>query len=82
MNKVKVLFFATLRDRAGAKEVELEVPDGASVREFKAQLAGQYPSLEQSLESVLVAVNRQYTFDDDVIPPGGEIALFPPVSGG
>jgi molybdopterin synthase catalytic subunit len=30
----------------------------------------------------LVAVNREYAFDDDIIPEGAEVGIFPPVSGG
>ncbi len=82
MNKVKVLLFATLRDRAGAKELELELPDGSSVRALKAQLGSRYPNLRTALESVLISINREYAFDEDLVPANCEIALFPPVSGG
>jgi len=82
MNKVKVLLFATLRDRAGFRELELSIPDGLDVRGFKDQLGRDYPNLKVSLETALISVNRQYAFDDDVIPTNGEVALFPPVSGG
>ncbi len=82
MNRVKVLFFATLRDRAGTRQLELELPDGTNVRGLKTQLGTTYPTLKQPLESVLVSINRQYAFDEDVIPANGEVALFPPVSGG
>ena len=47
-----------------------------------AVLAGEYPDLKDSLRSVLVAINREYAFDEAVVPPNAEIALFPPVSGG
>lgn len=82
MNRVKVLFFATLRDRAGARELSLDLPDETDVRSLKALLGSQHPALQQSLQSVLVSINRQYAFDDDVIPANGEVAFFPPVSGG
>jgi molybdopterin converting factor subunit 1 len=82
VNRVKLLFFATLKDRAGTKQADIELSDGARVRELKAQLREKYPDLAPSLESVLVSVNREYAFDEDVIPKEAEIALFPPVSGG
>ncbi len=34
------------------------------------------------MSSVLVSINREYAFDEDLVHPGVEIALFPPVSGG
>ena len=82
MNKIKVLFFATLRERAGQKSVELEVPADMTVRVLKEKLAGDYPNLKESMKTVLVSVNKEYTFDEATIPQNAEVALFPPVSGG
>jgi molybdopterin converting factor subunit 1 len=83
MNRIKVLLFATLRDRAdGKKFIEIEFPDGTTVRGLKDQIAREYPNLKKSMEAVLVAVAREYAFDENVIPQGAEVAMFPPVSGG
>ena len=30
----------------------------------------------------LITINREYAFDEAVVPTDAEIALFPPVSGG
>jgi len=82
MNRITVLFFATLRDRTKERQVVFELPDDISVKNLKSILLEKYPNLEGSLQNVLVAVNKQYAFDDDRIPPGAEVAFFPPVSGG
>jgi molybdopterin converting factor subunit 1 len=82
MNKVRVLFFATLRDRAGTRAMDLELPDGMTVQELKDYLAQNHPNLKESMKSVLITINREYAFDEAVIPDGVEVALFPPVSGG
>ena len=82
MNKIKVLFFATLRDRAGTKLIELEVPANMTVLALKDKLASDYPSLKESMKTVLVSVNKEYSFDEAAIPQNAEVALFPPVSGG
>lgn len=82
MNKIRLLFFATLRERAGVKSMELDVPESMTVRGLKEKLAAEYPSLRDSMKSVLITVNREYAFDEAVIPPNAEMALFPPVSGG
>lgn len=74
--------FATLRDRAGAKELDLSVPDGLDVKGLKDQLGREYPNLKIPLETAVISINRQYAFDEDIIPANGEVALFPPVSGG
>ena len=83
MTRVKILLFATLRERAGgAKFIELTLSDGATVQALKAQVAREYPALEQNMKSVLTTINREYAFDEAVLPDGAELAMFPPVSGG
>ncbi len=82
MNHVKLLFFATLRDRAGAKSMELDIPAGLTVRGLKDKLSAEYPNLRDAMVSVLITINREYAFDEAVIPPNAELAMFPPVSGG
>ena len=82
MNRVKLLFFATLRDRAGTKSVELDVPPDLTVQGLRHKISQEYPNLKESMKSVLVTINREYAFDEAVIPPNAELAMFPPVSGG
>ncbi len=82
MNRVKLLFFATLRDRAGAKSMELDIPAGLTVRGLKDQISDQYPNLREAMSSVIITINREYAFDEAIIPPNAELAMFPPVSGG
>ena len=82
MNRVKILFFATIRDRAGAKSLELDIPDDLTIQGLKDKLATDYPNLKESMHSVLITINREYAFDDAAVPANAEIALFPPVSGG
>lgn len=81
-NQHTVLFFATLRDRAGVRQATLDLPEGTTVGAFKQMLIARFPGLEPSLPSMKVAVNRNFARDEDTIPPGAEIAVFPPVSGG
>lgn len=80
--RITVLFFATLKERAGVKQAVLELPEGSRVGELKAHLAQEFPGLAPALGSSLVSVNRDYAFDEDPVPAGAEVAVFPPVSGG
>ncbi len=82
MSKIKLLFFATLRDRAGTRTAEIEVPEGTTVAALKERLAQVYPGAAPSIPSALIAINREFAQPDAVIPDGAEVALFPPVSGG
>ncbi len=75
--EVTVLLFAMLRERAGARQLTIELPDGARVRDALDELG----ELASDLPLVM-AVNREYAPEDRVLDPGDELALIPPVSGG
>jgi molybdopterin synthase catalytic subunit len=79
---IRVLFFATLKERAGVRETNLELAQGARVSDLKAELSAKYPGLKQMEGSMLVSINKEFAFDEDEIPAGAEAAIFPPVSGG
>lgn len=81
-NEIKVLFFATLKERAGKAQITLRIPDGTPVGELKEILSDQVPELGPAMDSALVSINREYAFDEDIIPANAEVAIFPPVSGG
>lgn len=82
MNHIKLLFFATIRDRAGVKSLELDIPSDLTVQGLKDKLSADYPKLKESMHSVLITINREYAFDESVVPQNAEIGMFPPVSGG
>jgi molybdopterin synthase catalytic subunit len=75
--EITVRLFAVLRERAGASQVTLELPDGARVRDALRELAGLADGLP-----LVMAVNRDYADEETVLDPGDELALIPPVSGG
>jgi MoaE-MoaD fusion protein len=75
--QVRVRLFAGLRERAGAGELELELPDGALVRDALHQVR----TLTEGVP-VVMAVNQEYAGEDAVLRGGDELALIPPVSGG
>lgn len=79
---ITVIFFATLKDRAGVDRLSLDWSSGGRVADLKDRLGERLPELAPALDSALVSVNREYAFDEDLIPPEAEVALFPPVSGG
>jgi molybdopterin converting factor subunit 1 len=82
MNHIKLLFFATIRDRAGTKSMEMDIPAEMTILQLKEKLSTDFPNLKESMKSVLITINREYAFDEAVVPANAEIALFPPVSGG
>ena len=79
---VVVKLFATMRDRVGARQVTVRLPEGASVAALREQLVADYPALLPAMASGIVAVNKQFAALDTVLQATDDIALFPPVSGG
>ena len=74
---VTIRLFAVLRERAGASEIELDLPEGARVRDAIERLdalAGGLP--------LVMSINRDYADADSELRAGDELALIPPVSGG
>src|ERR1700712_3490523 len=75
--EVTVLLFAMLRERAGTRQLTIELPEGARVRDALDKLGDLAADLP-----LVMAVNREYAPEDHVLDPGDELALIPPVSGG
>jgi molybdopterin converting factor subunit 1 len=80
--KVKILFFANLREYIGAKTVEMEIPADSTVAMMRELLVKKYPKIASAQKSMIAAVNSEYAGDELLIPRDAEIAFFPPVSGG
>jgi len=77
-----VLLFARARDLAGQEQVDVELPSGGTVRQLRTALVETVPALETVARSLLIAINNEYAADEALVPEAGEIACFPPVSGG
>ena len=80
--KVKILFFASLSDYTGMRNMEMEVPVGITVEDLKGILTEKFPRMAPAQKSIMAAVNREYAAGEQKIPLDAEIAFFPPVSGG
>lgn len=78
----RVRCFAALRERTGRPEVEIDLPEAATAADLKAAFEARFPALAGWLGSVRVAADREFIADGDPLPPGAELALIPPVSGG
>ncbi len=51
MNQINVLFFSILKERAGTRQVLVELPEGAKVVDLKDKLKIQFPGLEKALDT-------------------------------
>jgi molybdopterin synthase sulfur carrier subunit len=84
--KVKVLYFASLREQLGTPGEEIELPAGiGTVAALRSHLRGRGGAWELALaETKLVrtAVNQDMVPPAAALKPGDEVAFFPPVTGG
>jgi len=75
--RVAVRLFAGLRELAGARVIELDLPaDAVAADVWPALDLGEEPA------GLLVAINKSYAERGTVLTDGDEVALIPPVSGG
>ncbi|MEA1888875.1 MAG: MoaD/ThiS family protein [Pseudomonadota bacterium] len=78
--KLRILFFASLRDASGVGEKKLDIEPGQSVADLWQAVSEGFELLP---EKVLCAVNQEYVDSDYLIQEGdAEVAFFPPVTGG
>ncbi len=79
---IRIRLFAMQRELAGAREVRIELPDGADVDAAWMALVERHPVLGPGAGSVRFARNGAYADGSTALADGDEVAMIPPVSGG
>jgi molybdopterin synthase catalytic subunit len=79
---LSVQYFAVVRELLGREREELEVPQGTTVGGLRETLARRHPQIAEILPRVMIAVNREYSRPEEIIPEGAAVALVPPIAGG
>lgn len=75
---IKIRYFASLRDRMGKSEDKVSLKgDRVTVADVWSEV-----SSDPIPETILVAVNMEYTDSSHELKSGDEVAFFPPVTGG
>jgi molybdopterin converting factor subunit 1 len=80
--QVRLLFFATLKDIVGARQLQLDLPSGSTIGDLLTLLESSYPRFKDYRPVLLTAINEDYVDKNARINEGDEVAIFPPVSGG
>lgn len=80
--RIRVRFFASLRERLKRSEEVREVPSGATVRTVWELLKQENPELGAVEKAMSFAVAQEYVDKDHLLQDNDELALIPPVSGG
>ncbi|MBA3385619.1 MAG: MoaD/ThiS family protein [Chthoniobacterales bacterium] len=80
--KIRVQFFSHLKEIARTAELEIDLPDGATVSDLLTLLYTQRPGLREWDGSILIGAGVEFVARDHVLLPNEEISLMPPVQGG
>jgi molybdopterin synthase sulfur carrier subunit len=84
--KVKILYFASIREKLGRDAEEIDVPAGiatvAGLRGYLQQRGGAWADALGDSKLLRMAVNQDMAKNSAAIKAGDEIAFFPPVTGG
>ena len=82
--KVKILYFASLREQLGVASEDVDLPAGvgtvAGLRSHLRARGGNYDAMDKG--AIRAAVNQDMVQPTAAIKAGDEIAFFPPVTGG
>lgn len=81
-SRIRVLFFGAAADRAGVREAEIPAEEAGTLEELWRDIARRYPELLPMRDNLAFAVNQNYARMEDLVSPGDEVAVLPPVSGG
>ena len=80
--KVRLLFFAAVRERMRAAEMVQELAGPTTVEALWLQLQREHPSLRDIRLAIAFALNREYVDSKTMVHDNDEVAFIPPVSGG
>jgi len=80
--KVRLLFFAVLRDITGKSEAEVSLPAGARAVDVWQSLRRDHSALASYEKPPMIAINESYATPDTPLRDGDELVFIPPVAGG
>ena len=80
--QVQVMFFHVLRDLVGREKEKMQIESGTTVSDLLMDLYAEHPQLDELDQTVMLAVNQEYSKRSRVLEDGDEVALLPPVGGG
>lgn len=80
--RIRLLFFAVLRDIAGSDHQELVLAEGTCARDVWESLRSTHVRLADYVQPPMVAINETYASPETLLRDGDELAFIPPVAGG
>jgi len=79
---VRVKLFAVARQLAGCEEVQVSLPEAATIGQLRTAMTEQHPALVPLGRAAMFAIGTEYADDNAQLADGADVACIPPVSGG
>ena len=83
---IQLRFFASVREALGVTQESVALPAGVTtvgdVRNFLRERGGKWAEVLADGKSLRMAYDQEMTNANTPIREGGEVAFFPPVTGG
>jgi len=80
--RVAIKLFAQYAELVGLPQLDLDLPQGATVADAIAALRARVPAAAQLPERPLAARNLTHVLPTQRLADGDELALLPPLAGG
>jgi molybdopterin synthase sulfur carrier subunit len=80
--KIRIRYFASIREITGLNEEILTVLEGATVANVRALLLKRFPGIQPAMERSVCAVNRVYVATEMTLHEDDELVFIPPMGGG
>jgi len=80
--KIKVLYFASLKDKLKKNEDIIDLKEGSKVEDLLNEIISKYPQIQELIQKCMIAVNEEYSSKDRVLNENDIVAIIPPVSDG
>lgn len=80
--KIDLLLFALPRDAIGSDRIQLDIGDNATYADLRSHIQQAFPQAASVVSVCRFAAGERFVGEGELVSPGAEIALIPPVSGG
>ena len=80
--KIKVIYFASVREVAATQRESFILPSGAGPADLRREIIKRHPGLLGVLDSARFSVNLEVTEGTVSLHEGDEVGVLPPMAGG
>ncbi len=75
-------FFSSFGNLAGVNETELDLPNGATLKEVVNKVLEEFPQLKQFARYMITSLNNRVADQGTVVKEGDVVGVMPPLGGG